>query len=146
MEDNNYFLPTPFQINQRVGKLSSVASHIWLLTSFKKTQTFIATSICTALKNREGFSDLLRPKYTPCPRPPHHPWSFWFDFVWFCPGRTQWREQIMSVVLITVWRERLLITIQYVLIDWLISAWQGWGSWVERAQWEFTDGSRGHNE
>lgn len=43
-------------------------------------------------------------------------------------------------------KRELLITIQYVLIDWLISAWQGWGSWVGRAQWEFTDGSRGHNE
>lgn len=54
MEDKNYFLSTPFQINERVGKLSTVGLHICLsLTSYKKTQSFIATSICIALKKWE---------------------------------------------------------------------------------------------
>lgn len=81
MEDNNYFLPTPFQINQRVGKLSSVASHIWLLTSFKKTQTFIATSICTALKKWEkDFQTYWDLSTLPAPPPPP-PLKF---LVWLC--------------------------------------------------------------
>ena len=33
-----------------------------------------------------------------------------------------------------------------VLIDWLISAWEGWGNSVGRSQWESTDGSSGHNK
>lgn len=118
MEDKNYFLPTSFQINERVGKLSTVALHIsiCLLTSYKKTQTFIATSICIALKKWEKDFQTTETWVHSCL--PTHPRSFWLDFVWFCPGRTQWREQIMNVVLITVWRETLSITIQYLLIGW----------------------------